>query len=590
MLDSRLYRAAFVPLFFVLLIVAFSLTVRPRPIGTTLSPDTFSGERAFRQLDDLAERFPDRRPGSAGDRALAAAIATELRRTVPGTVEETRFQGRTIDGKRNLVNVTATRPGAPGPAVVVVAHRDAAGTGARAELSGTAALLELARVAGAGRLQRTITFISTTGGSGGFAGAVKAARELDGPVDAVIVLGPIAAVGRYRPMVVGTSNGLGQAPLQLQRTIQLAVERQAGVAPGSPRAFIQGLRMAAPMTLGEQGPFLRAGLPAVLVSPIGERSPGAAAAVSTGRLDGFGRAVLGALYALDNGPDISGEKPTEGLVLRGKVVPAWAMRLLVLALLLPPLAVSIDAAARLRRRREPLTPWVVWALSPAVPIIAVCVTAILLSVTGLIRVSTGTPLPPAALSLTTSVAVAICVLLLVAGLAWLVVRPAVLGAAGLHHTSRPDRLGAGVAVALVISIVALLLWIPNPYAAGAMVPAAHLWLWAAAPESGIRRPVAALCLVLGGVLPLIVVVVLSQLFSLSVLQTPWFWTLLVAGGHQPWWTWLLWSMFWGAGIAAALIVARRSALPDVPPPITVRGPASYAGPGSLGGTTSARRG
>jgi len=589
MLDSRLYRAAFIPLLLVLLIVAFSLTVRPRPIGTTLSPDTFSGERAFSQLNELAKRFPDRRPGAADDRALAAAIATELRRSVPGTVRVTRFQGRTIDGKRDLINVTATRPGAPGPSIVVVAHRDAAGRSARAELSGTAALLELARVAGAGRLQRTITFISTTGGSGGFAGAAEAARSLDGPVDAVITLGAVAAVGRYRPMVLGASNGLGQAPLQLQRTLQLAVERHAGVAPGAPRAFIQGLRMAAPMTLGEQGPFLRAGLPAVLVAPTGERAPAAGAVVSRTRLEGFGRAVLGALYALDNGPDISGEKPTQQLVLRGKVVPGWAMRLLILALLLPPLAVVVDAAARLRRRREPVGPWVVWALSPAVPIIGVCVTAMLLAVTGLITVSAAAPLPPTALSLTGSVAAAVIVLVLVAGLAWLVLRPAALHAVGLNQAIRPDRLGAGVAVGAVVPLTALLLWIPNPYAAGAMVPAAHLWLWAAAPDSALRRPLTAVWLALGAVLPLIVVLTLAELFSLSALQTPWFWTLLVAGGHQPWWTWLLWSVFWGAGIATAMVVVRRSAPPDTPPPITVRGPASYAGPGSLGGTTSARR-
>ncbi len=176
-----------------------------------------------------------------------------------------------------------------------------------------------------------------------------------------------------------------------------------------------------------------------------------------------------------------------------------------------------------------------------------------------------------------------------AGLTWIVLRPAALRAVGLDQTIRPDRSGAGVAVGAVAAVVALLLWIPNPYAAGAMVPAAHLWLWAAAPDSGFRRSVAALWTALGAVLPLIVVTTLSALFSLSALQTPWFWTLLVAGGHQPWWTWLLWSVFWGAGVATLLVVLRRSAPPDTPPPITVRGPASYAGPGSLGGTTSARR-
>jgi hypothetical protein len=345
--------------------------------------------------------------------------------------------------------------------------------------------------------------------------------------------------------------------------------------------------MAAPMTLGEQGPFLEAGLPAVLVSPTGERTPSADAAVTTAGMGEFGRAVLSALYALDNGPDISSSGPTRELVLRGKVVPAWAMRLLIFAFLLPPVVVAVDAVARLRRRREPIAPWVVWAVSPSLALFVVCLAAIGLSVAGLIVVSPPAPVPPSALTLTSSVAVAAFVLLLLAGLTWGIVRPAVLRAVGLHQAMRPDRLGAGVAAGLVVSIVALLMWIANPYAAGAMIPAAHLWLWAAAPEIGLRRVVAAVFTLFGVVLPLVVVVVLADVFSLSALQLPWFWTLLVAGGHQPWWTWTLWSLFWGVGLAVALIVARRSAAPDVQP-ISVRGPGGYAGPGSLGGTTSAR--
>ena len=48
---------------------------------------------------------------------------------------------------------------------------DALGRGARAELSGTAAMMELARVVRGGRLKRTITFVSTSGGSAGLGGA-----------------------------------------------------------------------------------------------------------------------------------------------------------------------------------------------------------------------------------------------------------------------------------------------------------------------------------------------------------------------------------------------------------------------------------
>ena len=43
MLDTRLYRAAFVPLVLALLVAAFALGERPRPIGTTLAPDAFDG-------------------------------------------------------------------------------------------------------------------------------------------------------------------------------------------------------------------------------------------------------------------------------------------------------------------------------------------------------------------------------------------------------------------------------------------------------------------------------------------------------------------------------------------------------------------
>ncbi|MCW2993943.1 MAG: hypothetical protein JWQ18_1438, partial [Conexibacter sp.] len=284
MLDPRLYRVAFVPVLLALLVAAFSLQDRPRPIGTTQSPEGFDEIRAGQTLADLAHRYPDRRPGSAADTRLAGEIAASLRRSVPGTVEEHHFTGETIDGKRDLVDVVATRPGVPGPGIVVVAHRDAVAGPARAELSATAALLELARVAADGRLRRTITFISTSGGSGGFAGASEEARRLEGRADAVIVLGALGAAGSRRPFVVSLSDGRGQAPVQLQRTVQSAVRAEVGTDAGAPRALTQWLRMAVPVTISEQGPFLRAGQPAVLLSAGGERPPAAGAPLREDRM------------------------------------------------------------------------------------------------------------------------------------------------------------------------------------------------------------------------------------------------------------------------------------------------------------------
>src|SRR5690348_13146316 len=80
MLNSRLYRAAFVPLVAALALAAFSLSGRPGALTSTLAPDAFEGERAIATLHDLARRFPDRRPGSRGDEALAS----EVRRQIEG--------------------------------------------------------------------------------------------------------------------------------------------------------------------------------------------------------------------------------------------------------------------------------------------------------------------------------------------------------------------------------------------------------------------------------------------------------------------------------------------------------------------------
>jgi hypothetical protein len=591
MLEPRLYRVAFVPVLLALLVAAFSLQDRPRPIGTTQAPEAFDEIRAGQTLDDLARRFPVRRPGDAADTRLAGEIATRLRQTVPGTVEEHHFQGETIDGKRDLIDVVATRPGVPGPPIVVVAHRDAAKPGSKAELSATAALLELARVAADGRLRRTITFISTTGGSGGFAGAREEARRMSARADAVLVLGAVGGATTRRPFVVSLSNGRGQAPVQLQRTVQAAVRAEVGSDAGAPRALTQWLRMAVPVTISEQGPFLRAGQPAVLLSASGEQPPAADDPIRDGRMLRFGRASLRVLYALDNFRDLA-QPPRDDLIIRGKVLPGWAVRLLVGSLLLPPLLMGIDALARLRRRHEPLWAWGVWTLASGVPFLLACLFAVLLALVGLISAAPGAPIPAAGLELGGGAIVAFVAILLVFALGWLVARPALLGASGAARVRKqePDAAGAVVAVGLTTVAVAGALWVANPYAAALAVPAAHLWFWALTPDLRLPRWLS-LTVVALALMPLLVVgLVDARTFGLDLPQSVWFWTLLVAGGHIPIGSWVLWSLLWGCAVAAALVaVRRRRRQDDEPDEITVRGPVTYAGPGSLGGTGSALR-
>src|SRR4051812_43317248 len=79
-LDPRVYRAAFVPALLAVFVVAFSLEGRPGPATTRLAADAFDGARAYggvnarNSLLELGASFPDRRPGSPGDAALADRV------------------------------------------------------------------------------------------------------------------------------------------------------------------------------------------------------------------------------------------------------------------------------------------------------------------------------------------------------------------------------------------------------------------------------------------------------------------------------------------------------------------------------------
>ena len=266
------------PFLFALAIAAFSLGARPSALSSTLAPDAFEGAPAFARTAEHGRALP------AAARQVAVAIeelAEYVARALEGlggtagggfSVHRFSFNAQTIDGERSLTNVVAQRAGSTSEApIVILAHRDAAARGSRAELSGTAALLELARVFAARETKRPIVLVSTSGGSGGDAGAAALTSEMHGPFDAAIVLGDVASTRVSRPFVVPFSDGLGSAPLQLQRTVADAIAQQLGANPGSPSALGQLAHLTFPLSVGEQAVLDAGGLPAVLIQASGER-------------------------------------------------------------------------------------------------------------------------------------------------------------------------------------------------------------------------------------------------------------------------------------------------------------------------------
>ncbi|HWC26758.1 MAG TPA: hypothetical protein VG474_09255 [Solirubrobacteraceae bacterium] len=592
MIDPRIYRAALVPVVFALVLLAFSLENRPQPLRTALAPDAFQGDRAFERAyearEGLSDRYAQRRPGSAADDALAAEIAGQMREE-GFRVRTVEHEADTIDGRRTLRTVIAQRAGTIDERIVVVAHRDAAGARAEAELSGTAALLELTRIFGAPRqTRRTLTLVSTSGGSGRAGGAARLARELDGPVGAVLVLGDLASRNVRAPLVTPWSNALGATPQQVRATVQEAVRVETGSGAGAPRALAQFARFAMPVTYGEQGALLAGGLPAVLLSIGGDRPPSPNAPISRERLEAFGRAALRTITVLDTAPaarPIADAASTRDLLTRRKILPGWAVRLFTGALLLTVLLTAVDALAALLRRREPIAPWVRWTLAGALPFALAALFAIGLDATGLI-VAPPAPVAPQALPASPA-ALAAVALAFALGWAWL--RPAalrLLRAAG----SDPAQPGAGIAVVLVATAAAVVIWVANPYAAALLIPALHVWLFALAPDLRMPRAARLAAVAVAAVPVAVLAIALARSLGLGVVDAVWELVLLTAGGHVSVASVLLWSVVAGCAVSALLVAARGGAPARHDEiPITVRGPRTYAGPGSLGGTESALR-
>jgi hypothetical protein len=224
-------------------------------------------------------------------------------------------------------------------------------------------------------------------------------------------------------------------------------------------------------------------------------------------------------------------------------------------------------------------------LAAAVPFALTLVVAFAFELLGWLPQSASAALAPATRPTGGEALPVLAALALVFGLAWMLVRRAVAGPR--NHFDHPDP-AAGVALALLLSFEVLLVCVFNPFTALILMPAAHVAVLAALPRRPRRAWIAGATLAVALALPLVAVVYYGTRLDLGFDPTSYALMLLGSAGSSPL-TALLFSLVAGtltsALIAAFGVVERREA--DAP--VTVRGPATYAGPGSLGGTESALR-
>ncbi len=269
------------------------------------------------------------------------------------------------------------------------------------------------------------------------------------------------------------------------------------------------------------------------------------------------------------------------------VLPDWSVRLLVGTLLLPAFLTALDGFFRIRRRRLAVGPWLAWLGATALPVVMAWLWLRGLGIAGGIDPPDAPvlPLPP----FDRGDAIATGSAVLVAALGWFGIRRLILARAGERGNPMAGSLAA--ATGATLCLLAALVWVVNPYAAALLLPAAHVWMFAAAPSTRLRGWMGAVAVAVG-VLPFLVVIVYyARAFGLEPARGG------VDGGAV-------------GRVRAALVRRRgrrrrRARLPRRaaedhahaparaghrgPEPVVTRGPISYAGPGSLGGTESALR-
>ena len=533
--NARLYRGTWLLVGLPLLLLAFSVA-KPPALQAPNLPPAFNGPTAASLAQDLASRYPDRRPGTPGARGAAAWFRRELE-PYGFDVHPDRFTA-TINGRRTtLVNLVAEKVGlSPREEIVVMAHRDDSGTGAGLDdnASGTAALVELARsyapTAAAQRvsLPYSLVFLSTDGASQNARGAAHFAAEQQSGQNilAVVNLDSIGGQGRPR-LVFGADTARSPAP-GLVETMRATLAQEAGGDPSRPSGLQQLLELAFPFNPYEQAPFVSRGIPALTVTTAGARPPEApgraAERLDVRHLGLIGLAAQDTVDAMEQGVSLA-QGPTSYVFLGQRLIRGWAIEIVLVAMLLPFLAAAVDLFARCRRRRIRIAPALrsyrsrlgFWAWAGAIFLV--------IGALGFWGSANGRA---PSLNAVTWPGAALISLVLLAGAGWIVARSRLLP----RRPIRPEERLAGHSGALLaLGVVGLLVAATNPFALVFLLPSLHAWLWL--PQVQTRHPALRASVFLTGFVgPALLVWSFATHYGLGS-DAPWYLAKLFAVGYAP---------------------------------------------------------
>ena len=482
--NGRTYRGTALLIAIPLLVAAFTVG-RPDELPPSSLPPAFDQQAAVEATRELAISHPFRASGSREADAAADWVAERLR-SYGFRVQRDQFEADVPGvGRRRLQNVYAVSPGRSGETLVVMAHRDNLdlSPAANDNASGTGALLELARGYGLRSEQaalsptHTIVFLSTDGGAVGGLGAVRFLEQsrYRNRLEAVLNL---EAIGGERPLRLDLAGDRPRSPdARFVQTAAARIQERTNVEPRRTSALGQLIDLAFPFSFYEQAPFVGHGVPALTLTSADERPPrpssdtvDALVGRRIGEAGGAAEAIVG---SLDEGIALPGSTATY-VYLGPRVIRGWAIKLVLIAALLPFLLATIDLFAHCRRRHIPLAP----ALRSYRSRLAfwLWTGAVFGVLAWLGFLGDGAPRPP---SPDTEFAgdyplLALGVFGALTAGGWLVARERLLPR---RRVSTEEELAGQTAALLALGVISLLIVATNPFALIFVLPSLHAWLW-----------------------------------------------------------------------------------------------------------------
>lgn len=502
MIDLRLYRFALLAVPVAAVIAMFSLQSVPPSLSGGVPPDAFDPATAAPLAKQLAESAAYPTPGSAADNAMAEQVKQQFSGIQGATVAEQRFSGSFHGHDVDLRNLIATLPGESDRQIALIAPRDVArGSGAVTTAAATAAMLQIADSFSGSSHRKTLVFVSTDGSSIGAQGTKRFIRDYTdaGLLDAAIVLSQPAVQAPVAPLVIPWSTGSQSTASQLDDTANSVVSKEAAMPAGDEGPLADLFRLALPAGLGDQGPLVRAGLPAVRLSSDGELplDPGedTPEGFDTDTFARFGRASLALILALDASPGAVEHGPSGYIGLAGNLLPGWTIALLALAFLFPVALAAGSGLASAARSPIEAARGFLWAGLRIAPFLGGLLILLAAALVGLLP-GPDFPFDPRTESLGLGGTISVVVAVLAYGAIAFFMRPL--------RPPPPRTAGSAAPAAVLLACAAALgVWAINPYLALLVAIGLQAWLLAATRPAG-RAAMAGLVLL--GLVPLVALV------------------------------------------------------------------------------------